>query len=81
MERCVPAVRLGEVVGECDAVELCERCRVEWILRDGDENAGLVGRDERVEEERDACRRAGREEDILWVTRETIALCQGSQSS
>ena len=68
------------MIGQWDAVVLCERRRVKRVLGYGDEDASFVGSNECVQEERNACRRASREEDVFRVTWVTIALFGDNES-
>jgi hypothetical protein len=71
LEIGAPVLAFVEVVGYAFGVEDGEGCRVEWVLWDRDENAGVGSSANYVEEGVDACRGTGGEVDVFrigWVT-------------
>ena len=75
-----PAGLLVEVVRDRGARVRGERRGVERVLRDRDEDAGLVGAgDERRDEQRHARGGARGQEDVVWVRGVAVSFCGGEK--
>lgn len=69
-----PPFGFVKVVGDGDAAVAGDGGGVERVLRDGDEDAGVLGRDEEVEEEVDAEGGTGGEEDVVGICGVAVTL-------
>lgn len=70
------AFGLIEIVGNWNTAVLGEGRGIKGILRDGDEDPRAIIRNEKVDEEIHPRRGTGRQEDVVWIGRVSIASCE-----